>query len=817
MTSLFQHLRFAMRQLRKAPGFTITAVLTLALGIGALTTVATWTNAIAYNPWPRVANPGSIRFIDATVLGNEGYSIRYDTFSMVRDQGRSFSSAIGFEMSILNLGVPGAPAQAIEAGTVSSSYFQFLGLHPQLGRFFDPSEGDRAFGAHDEVVLSDSLWRERFAADPGVVGRTVSINRHTFTVIGVAPRDFSGIFGGIQEMAWVPLSSVGSLSAEPSSDPLKDFSLQGAVRLRPGVSDAAAAAELHALARNYAQAQAGNARYSRWDLNLRDSAHFEKGLFGLLGQVLPVLLAASVLLMVLVCINIASLLGQHAARRRHEIAIRTALGASPARIAGQVFTETALLALAGALAGWAASIAMSRSLYVLLPDFGVPVLFNLHTDFRIAGFVAAIAVAVTLACGMFPVRQSLRVSQNEALHEGGAAVAGRSRKRLGQRIMLGVQLGVCFLVLVCCGLLTRTSLNIVHRATGFNAANCLTASFDLGRVNYTEERGLAFQAALLDKVRTSPGVAGATLTSHLPMGDWGSGNAQGFSIPGYAPAKGKDMAVVTDLEGPDFFRTMGIALREGRDFSTSDDAGAPGVALVNETMAKRYWPKGDAVGHSLIVDKKPWQIVGIVGNYAYSDPADLDPSPLLFLPMAQRYSAHAFIAVRSRIGAFDVAPQLRRAMAAMDSSLPLEDVRTLEDVAGVRYQFASIPAELLGVYALSSVLVAMMGLYAVMAYSVIERHREFALRMALGSTRAGIFKLVLGGSSMTAAIGLAVGGLGSIAAVRLLRAMLFGVTPFDPVTYVAAAAFLLLTVFVSGLAPARRAARIEPMKALRME
>jgi predicted permease len=817
MDRFWLNFRFAARQLRKAPGFTLTAVLTLALGIGALTTVATWTNAVLYNPWPHVADPGSIRFIDATVLGGEGYSVHHDQYRFVREQSHSFSAAIAFELTTVNLNMPGMQAQAIQAGTVSSNYFAFLGLHAQLGRFFDAAADDRAFGAHDEVVISDSLWRGRFAADPGIVGRTVSLNRHTFTVTGVAPRGFSGVYGGIAELAWIPLSAVGNLSPDPAADPLQYYPLQAAVRLRPGVSAAAAAAELHALAHSYALTQAGNTRYSRWDLNLRDSAHFQKGFFGILGQVLPVLLAASLLLMALVCINIASLLGQQAARRRREVAIRTALGATPGRIAAQMFTETALLALAGALTGWAASMGISRSLYVLLPDIGLPLAFNLHSDWRILTFVAAVAVAVTLACGMFPVRQSLSSSQQQGLREGGAAVAGGSGKRLGKRILLGLQLGICFLVLVCCGLFTRTAINIVHRSTGFNAANCLTASFDLGRSNYTEARGLAFQAALLDKLRSAPGVSGVTLTSHLPMGDSGSGNTQTFAIPGYVPVKGEEMAVVTDLEGPDFFRTMGIALREGREFSTQDNASAPGAAVVNETMAQRYWPKGDAVGHTLIVDKKPFQIVGIVQNYAYTDPANLDPSPLLFLPLAQHYASYVTVAVRSRTGAFAVESRLRREMAAMDSSLPLENLRSLEDVAGMRYQFASIPAELLGVYALSSVIVAMMGLYAVMAYSVIERHREFALRMALGSTRAGIFKLVLGGSGMVAALGLVTGGLGAIAATRLLSAMLFGVTPFDPVSYCAAAAFLLLTVFVSGLAPARRAASIEPMQALRAE
>jgi hypothetical protein len=301
------------------------------------------------------------------------------------------------------------------------------------------------------------------------------------------------------------------------------------------------------------------------------------------------------------------------------------------------------------------------------------------------------------------------------------------------------------------------------------------------------------------------------------MGDSGSGNTQNFEIPGYVPSKSEQMAVVTDFEGPDYFRIMGIKLNEGRDFDAHDNANSPDVAIINEPMAHRYWPKGDAIGHSVVVDKKPREIVGVIGSYAYSDPSNTDSDPVLYLPVAQHYESSVFIAVRSRTSTSAVTNQLRHAVAGLDSALPLESMQSLEDVVGMRYQFARIPAELIGTYAIASLLVSMLGLYAVMAYAVIERRREFALRMALGSTRSAIFRLVLGGSAWTAGVGLLIGGLGSIAAVRLLRAILFGVTPFDPISYCAAAGFLLVTVFVAGLAPARRAASIEPMQALRTE
>jgi predicted permease len=818
MTAFPQDIRYALRQLLKSPGFTLTAVLTLALGIGALTTVATWTNAVLFNPWPQVAASRDLRFIDATVLGGEGYSVQYDQVQFLRGQARSFNEAAAFETTTLNLNLPNAQPQAISAGTVSANYFQLLGLRPETGRFFQADGNDRAFGGTDEIVLSDPLWRDRFGADRNIIGRIFSVNRHQFTVIGIAPAGFAGIYGGLAEAAWVPLSSMRDLSPDAPPDPLLHAGLQAVVRLRAGVRDKQAAAELHTLAHTLAL-EHKDGSYAGWDLNLRDSSHFERGLFGVIGQEIPVLLCASLLLMTLVCINIASLLGQHAARRRREVAIRTALGAAPTRIAAQVFAETGILALAGALAGWLASTGMSRALYVLLPDFGMPITFNLHADLRIVAFVAAVAIAVTLVCGMYPVRQSLRVSQQEALHEGGAAVAGAPRRRIGQRFLLGLQLGICFVVLVCCGLLTRTALNIFNRDPGFDRAGTLTAVIDLSRSGYSEDRALAFETSLLDRLRNAPGVASATLTTHLPLGDWGSGNTRDFSIPNYVPAKGEEMSVVTDFDGPDFFHTVGIQLEQGRDFITSDNAASRKVAVINETMAYRYWPKGDAIGSTIVVDKLPRHIVGVVRNFSYHSPDDTDPSPVVFLPLLQGKSGYgyALIAIHSRTTATAVTPQLRKAVADLDGSLPLENVRTLEDVTGTQYQMSRIPAELLGVYAISSVFVAMMGLYAVMAYSVIERHREFALRIALGSTRGRIFRLVLEGTTGVVLVGLITGGLGSIAAVRLLHSMLFGVVPLDPVSYGAAACLLLLTVLISGLVPARRAATIEPMRILRTE
>ena len=818
--SAIRDLRYAMRQLRHAPGFTLAAVLTLALGIASLATVFTWIKAVMFDPYPHVSDPRSLRFVDATVRGSQGYSVHFDTYEALRDRDKSLENPAVFTITVVDLASPGAPPEALGGGLVTSNYFQLLGLEPQLGRFFTPGANEHAYGQHDEVVLSDRLWRVRFNTDPRIVGQAITINRHPFTVIGVAPRDFAGIYGGIGETLWLPLSASRSLQPDPAADPLKNEGLMLAARLRQGVSHENASAELHTLARQLAAetaAKGGNS--AGWDLNLRDSAHFERGVFGVIGEQWPLLLGAALLLLVLVCINTASLLGQRAARRRREIAIRTSLGATSARIASQLFAEALLLAFAGGVVGWAASVVLSRSLYVLLPSFGFSLSFNLGTDWRVLGVVAALVMVVAVVCGLMPIRQALRTSQRDALYEGGHAVLGSSRNRWMKIASLGTQLGLCFVVLVGSALLVRTMLNVLKRARGFDRENCMTAQLSLTRSGYTKEKGLAFQTALLDGLRNSPVVRGATLTSHLPMGDWGSGNTWDLSVPGYVPAKNESMSVVTDLEGPEFFRTMSIALAQGREFNQQDREGAPLVAVINEDMARRYWPKGNAMGSTVVVgkDKQAAQVVGIVKNYAYHNPSDTDPNPVLYLPILQHYQGEVFVAVRSRTTAEAVLPTLRQAAAKLDGALPLENVQTLRQVSEVLYQFSRIPAELLGVFALASLLVATMGLYAVMAYAVTERSREFALRMAVGATRAQVVRLVVSGGLETVAAGLLIGGVGSFFAIRLLRSLLFGVAPFDPISLAAAALVLVLTVLVAGLAPAGRAASIQPMEALRTE
>jgi putative ABC transport system permease protein len=336
-----------------------------------LTTVFTWIKAVMFDPYPHVSDPRTLRFVDATVHGGDGYSVHYDVFEAIRDRDRTLANPAVFTIDVVDLAASGAPPEALVTGLVSSNYFQLLGMGPQLGRFFTPSSNDRVYGSHDEVVLSDREWRARFNADPRILGQAITLNRRPFTVIGVAPPQFAGIYGGLGELMWLPLSASRSLQPDPNADPLKNTGLMLAARLRSGVSDQSAASELHALASQFArEAEARGANMGGWGLNLRDSAHFQRGMFSVIGEQWPLLLGAAVLLFALVCINTASLLAQRGARRRREVAIRTSLGATSGRIASQLFAEALLLSLGGGLVGWAASVLLSKSLYVLLPNFG---------------------------------------------------------------------------------------------------------------------------------------------------------------------------------------------------------------------------------------------------------------------------------------------------------------------------------------------------------------------------------------------------------------------------------------------------------------
>jgi predicted permease len=811
---MLQDLRYTFRQMRKSPGFALVVILTLATGIGAVTTVMTWANAVMFNPWPQVRDGQQLRFVSAVVNGGNGYSQHYDQYEYLRQHARSFSALTAHEMAPVDLAGNGAAPERYWSGVVAGNYFDVLGVQPILGRAFTPHD-DRAYGSAPEVVIGYALWHSRYHGDPSILGRSIEVNRHPLTVVGIAPQGFVGIYGGLAQSLWVPLSEVPELASGPK-DPLGgNFAIQIAVRLQRGVSDSQAAAELHTLARQYAEQQ-HTSYYNQWDLLLNDSAHMSRGIYGELGDQMPFQAGAALLLLVLICANIAGLLVQRSSKRAREVAIRTAMGASPVRLIRLMLVETAVLTVLAGIGGWLFSLLLSRSLYILLPDFGISIAFNLHTDWRILLFVIAITAVLLTACGLLPARQVLRMSQAETLHAGSVSVLG-ARRGAHTNVLLSLQLAVCFVLLIACGLLVRTLWNVVHRDPGFDTQNTLVATMDLTRAGYGEDKGLALQRALSDKLRSLPEVEAAGLTSYVPMGATGGGHVRDVDVAGYQPAKDESMTIVTDSVGPDYFRAMRIPMLQGREFSEQDVATAPCVAIVNQSMARKYWPRSSAIGGRITVSKHTCDVVGVARNIIYRNAAWDEGDPVLYLSLLQDYQGWFHVVLRSRTSAYNVLPALQSAAASLDSSLPITDVESLQEHIQVSYAGQKIPAEMIAVYGLCCLLVATLGVYASMAYSVSLRTREFALRMALGAQRSGVLGLVMISGVRVVIGGLLIGGLGAFFAVRVLKSLLFGVSSFDPASTLFATLLMALTALMAALLPARRAASIEPMTALRAE
>ena len=495
---MLQDLRYALRQLKKNPGFAAVAVLTLALGIAAVTTVFTWANAVFFNPWPQVRAANEIRTLAASVHGARGYTLHYNQLQYLRAHHHGFADTTAHEMFPVDLAGGDARPERYWAGIVSSNYFQMLGINPILGRTFTIQD-DRAYGSAPEVVLSYDLWRSRFQGDPGIIGRTINVNRHPLTVIGVAPENFVGIYGGLAQSLWVPFSELSALT-DGKPDPLiaDGFGLEVAARLRPGVTDQQASAELHTAARQFAAQQQSAFYYRLGHRSCLTQAICRAAYSADVSAIVPILLGAAGLLLALVYTNVAVLLIQRSSRRTRELAIRTSLGASRRRLFRQLLTETAVIAVLAGVAGWAASVALARAMYLLLPQFGMSFVFNLQPDVRILAFAFALTALTVLACGLFPARQVLKISQVGALHDGALSVVG-SRTRTRRNALLSLQLGLCFVVLVACGLLTRTFWNVVHRDPGFATDNTLVASIDLARAGYSRAKGPVLSACLAGK------------------------------------------------------------------------------------------------------------------------------------------------------------------------------------------------------------------------------------------------------------------------------------------------------------------------------
>jgi predicted permease len=812
METFWQDLRHSVRMLLKRPGFTLTVVMTLALGIGANATIFTWIKVVLLDSLPGIERPDELVEIWGSTRHNSALSTSYLDYLDFRDRNGALSGLFAHQILPLNLG-RGEKPERVRGSVVSGNYFDVLGVKALIGRTFAPEE-DRTPNSHPVAVIGYGLWQRRFASDTGVIGQKITLNEHDFTMIGVAPADFASPFAGNAIDVWTPVMMKDYVARPHFS--LTDRSSRWLMvmgRLKPGATVQQARSNIAAIARqleeSYPQSneQLGAEVYS--------VAQSPYSLKRSLQSSLAILMAAVAVVLLIACANVANLLLARGASRRKEIAVRVALGGSRLRLMQQMLTESLVLASIGAAIGLAIAFWTARFLPAFLPPYASGEHFRTTPDATVFDFTIALTMITTLLFGLAPTLQASRPDLVTGLKEGTAPI-GRGQHRISLLHGLVVtQIALSMIALISAGLFVRSLREAYKANPGFDPDHVLLAAFDPFLSGYDETRGREFYRQLVERVRTLPGVQSATLARRLPLTLSGIAFAN-VTIDGYAQAPEEDMRLNYETVGPQYFQTMRIPMVHGRDFDERDRENAHRVVIINETMARRYWPNGGALGQRLKLTSDWLEIVGIakdVKNRSLSE----SPRPLLYLPLLQDYRSDMILVARTSMNPEQAFHAVQTVVSSLDTGMPTFDVKTFEQHIGVSFFLQRMAATLLSIFGLLALSLAALGLYGVMAYSVSQRTRELGIRISIGAKQRDVLKLVLGQTLVLAAIGIAGGLVTAIAVTRFAANLLYGVSPADPATFALIAVVLLFVSLVAGYFPARRATRIDPMIALRSE
>jgi putative ABC transport system permease protein len=794
----WQDVRYGLRQLKRNPGFTAVAVLTLALGIGATTAIFTVVNAVLLRPLPY---PHSEELV--YVKENLGPAVGIIPFESSRDlavwrnQSRTLSPVAAYITSSANL-TGGREAERVDCGVASPSFFSLLDVHPAVGRVFLPGE-DRP-GAPPVAILSHALWKRDFRGDPSVVGRGVTLDGTTYTVVGVLPTRFvvPDLFRLNYDL-WLPLTMSDSGSAQ--------YPVVRVIgRLKPGVSLEQARAELDSIARSTVRkGPKKSVAVSAWHEEITSKARLSLLLF----------LGAVGLLLLIACVNVANLLLARSTTRQKEMAVRLAVGAGRARIVQQLVTESTLLALLGALLGLALA-RWGKDLMVAFISPNLPALEPIGLDYRVLGFSLALAIVTGLAFGLAPALQASRVSLNETLKESSRG-ATELRSRFGLRNLLIIcETALAMVLLVGAGLLVKSFLRVRGIDMGFKFEHTLSMDIDLTPSKYPTPRDQSrFFQQVMEKIKGLGGVQSVGGSSGAPLMGYMS-SISDLTLQGRQDTI--PTATSYSMVSPDYFRTMGIPLMQGRNFSDADREGSPSVVIVNDSFARRYLPGENCLGKKIEswIQKNDWlTIVGVVGDVRSW--AESEPTPELYLPYLQVGSPHMTLLVRTAGSPMYWAAAMRNQVATVDKDQPPHDLTALDELQTASLTSRRVNTLLFGAFALLGLTLASVGIYGVVSYSVTHRTHEIGVRMALGAGQAAVFKLVVVQGLSLALIGIAIGLAASFGVTRFLQAMLFGVKPADPATFLVAALLWIAIVALACYVPARRAMKVDPMVALRYE
>jgi predicted permease len=800
--SLILDLRYAVRTLTRSPGFTLVAVLTLALGIGANSALFSVINAVLLRPLP-FRDPGRLVTLweSDPRHGLEREPVSPSNYLDWRAQSRTLEDVAAYRYWGFVLTGGGEP-ERLAGARVSASLFPLLGVRLAAGRAFGADE-DR-FGSAAVAVISDALWRRRFGADPNVVGRSLTLNGGSYPIVGVLSPDAKLPDADV----WVPLA------LEPYALTQRGArSLTVVARLRPGATLDQARAELHAIAGRTSQVFPASAGWDVAVIALKDRlvAGVRPTLFLLWTAVGFVLLIA--------CANLANLMVARALAREHEMALRTVLGAGRSRLVRQLLTESVLVALAGGATGlllaWLGVEALLR-----LNLSNLPRTSEIAVDGSVLAFTLALSIVTGLAFGLVPAWHAAAPDPGRSLKESGRATDG-VRLSAFRSAAITAEVAIALVLLVGAGLLARSLARFQAVDPGFLTSHVLTMSVSLPDSRYGEgSQKAAFFGQLLDRVGRLPGVTAAGLVSHLPL----AGRRLSADVrPERGVAESPALPVADYVSvTPGYFRAMGIPLLEGRQLSERDGPEAPPVVIISDVLARRLWPGASPVGQRVIVgstigaDTTPREIVGVVGSVRASG-LESDPGPAVYAPYAQNPWPTMSVVVRSSADPVQLAAAARLQVLAVDAEQPVYNVRTLDDVLGASLAVRRVQMLLLGAFALAALALAAIGVYGVVAQAVRRRTHEIGVRVALGAQRRDVLKLIVGQGMRPVGIGVLAGGAAAVASGRLLRGLLFGVTPADPATFLAAALFLWLVALIACALPARRAANVDPVVALRSE
>jgi predicted permease len=819
-----QDLRYGLRMLRKNPGFTAVAVLSLALGIGANTTIFTVVNAILLSALPVRDLPRLVEMdtVDTKTLVTQARSeklgMSFPNFQDYRRDNTVFTDLAAFLPLTLTWS-GGAEPRQLQGELVSANYFDVLGVPPAHGRFFMPDEDTKPNG-NDVAVLSYALWGNKLGSDPNIIGKPLILDARPYTVIGIAPRGFRGTFTFFSsEQVWIPTSMKDQVLGGKQKDFFNDrraLTLGTLGRLKPGIEMGAAEASLKTMATHLeAEFPKDNGGRSVALSPLADAAvgvndHKRIALAGamMMGVVGLVLLIA--------CVNLANLLLAQGARRQKEISLRAALGANRGRIVRQMLTESMLLSLAGGLVGLAIAYAGRSILWSFRPPFIEESGIDLSLDSHVLLFTLGVAILTGFIFGLVPAVKASRPDLMETLKAGGrGGTMGWRRDPLRSLLVIG-EMALALITLVGAGLFLHSMQNAQKTDLGFESKNLLAMNFDLGALQYEEGRGQQFYRAAIDRIKNSPGVASVSLASNAPIS---GGFARTIFPEGRDEASGYrgTLTTVNDIT-PGYFETLRIPTLRGRLFNDGDRKETAVVAIASEAMVKQYWPNEDGLGKRFHFFGDPTlrEIVGVVANSVVNEVGE-EPQPIVFLPMTQDYVPAATLHVRTTGKPESVVATTRAALQSLDSNLAITNVFTIEQILSQALWAPRMGGLLLALFGALALVLSAVGVYGVLSYSVNQQTREIGLRMALGAQRGDVMRLILGQGLRLTVLGLGLGVFVALGLMRVLVSLLFDVRAYDPSTYTGVTFLLTGVALLACYIPARRAMRVDPMVALRYD